>query len=117
VAEFKHIFEHFTTPIGNGEKKDKKKEEDKKVGEGKDAFTKTTEQHQEEEKKERQMSKKQRKLMMRMKVFDLKMKVRRPDLVESWDITAKDPQFLMDMKMVRNSVPVPRHWSQKRRYL
>ena len=31
-------------------------------------------------------------------------------MVEAWDITAKDPQFLMDMKMVRNSVPVPRHW-------
>jgi splicing factor 3B subunit 2 len=45
------------------------------------------------------------------------MKIRRPDLVEAWDVTAKDPLFLMDMKMVRNSVPVPRHWSQKRRYL
>lgn len=38
-------------------------------------------------------------------------------MVEAWDITAKDPQFLMEMKMVRNSVPVPRHWCQKRRYL
>lgn len=49
--------------------------------------------------------------MTRMKVFDLKMKIRRPDLVEAWDVTARDPLFLMDMKMVRNSVPVPRHWS------
>ena len=55
--------------------------------------------------------------MSRMKVFDLKMKVRRPDMVEAWDITAKDPLFLLESKMVRNSVPVPRHWSQKRRYL
>ena len=52
-----------------------------------------------------------------MKVFDLKMKVKRPDLVEAWDVTALDPIFLMDMKMVRNTVPVPRHWSLKRRYL
>ena len=52
-----------------------------------------------------------------MKVFDLKMKVKRPDMVEAWDITAKDPLFLMEMKTIRNSVPVPRHWSQKRRYL
>lgn len=52
-----------------------------------------------------------------MKVFDLKMRVRRPDMVEAWDITAADPLFLMDMKMVRNSVSVPRHWCQKRRYL
>ena len=69
------------------------------------------------EKAEKQVSKKQKKLMGRMKVFDLKMKVRRPDMVEAWDITTADPLFLMDMKMVRNSVPVPRHWSQKRRYL
>ena len=88
-------------------------------GEVKDAFTKANEQNAEKKagKEEKQVSKKQRKLMSRMKVFDLKMKVRRPDMVEAWDITANDPFFLMDMKMVRNSVPVPRHWSQKRRYL
>ena len=45
------------------------------------------------------------------------MKVRRPDMVEAWDTTAKDPLFLMELKQVRNSVPVPRHWCQKRRYL
>ena len=51
--------------------------------------------HEDEEKKEKQMPKKMRKLMTRMKVFDLKMKIRRPDLVENWDVTAKDPLFLM----------------------
>lgn len=60
---------------------------------------------------EKVLSKKQRKLQMRMKVFDLKMRVRRPDMVEAWDVTTKDPLFLMDLKMTRNSVPVPRHWS------
>jgi hypothetical protein len=30
-----------------------------------------------------------------MKVFDLKMQVERPDLVEAWDVTAKDPIFLL----------------------
>ena len=55
--------------------------------------------------------------MNRMKVFDLKMKIRRPDMVEAWDVTSKDPLFLLEMKMLKNSVPVPRHWSQKRRYL
>ena len=46
-----------------------------------------------------------------MSVFDLKMKTGRPDLVEQWDVTASDPQFLVEMKMIRNSVPVPTHWS------
>lgn len=52
-----------------------------------------------------------------MKIFDLKMAAKRPDMIEAWDVTAKDPLFLVTMKQVRNSVPVPRHWSQKRRYL
>jgi splicing factor 3B subunit 2 len=46
-----------------------------------------------------------------MKVFELKMKVTRPDLVEAWDVTSNDPLFLMNLKMVRNAVGVPRHWS------
>ena len=113
IAEFKHVFEHFATQAANTEKKQK---EDTKgdSDEEEDAFTKTDKKVKKEEK---QMSKKQRKLLARMKVFDLKMRVRRPDMVEAWDVTANDPNFLMDMKMVRNSVPVPRHWCQKRRYL
>ena len=62
-------------------------------------------------------SKKQRKQEQQMKVFDLKMMAKRPDLVEAWDVTARDPVFLLQMKQVRNSVPIPRHWAQKRRYL
>ena len=45
------------------------------------------------------------------------MKTDRPDLVETWDVTAADPLFLLKLKQVRNSVPVPEHWNQKRRYL
>ena len=52
-----------------------------------------------------------------MSLFDLKMKAERPDLVENWDNTASDPLFLIQLKQVRNSVPVPNHWNQKRRYL
>lgn len=52
-----------------------------------------------------------------MNIFDLKMQVKRPDMVEAWDTTSTDPLFLLQCKMVRNSVPVPSHWAQKRRYL
>ena len=45
-----------------------------------------------------------------LKVADLKSKVSRPDLVEFWDITSPDPMFLVHLKSVKNSVPVPRHW-------
>lgn len=63
------------------------------------------------------MTKKQRKLAKQMKIFDLKMSVERPDLVEAWDVTSKDPVFLIQCKQIRNSVPVSPHWAQKRRYL
>jgi splicing factor 3B subunit 2 len=34
-----------------------------------------------------------------------------------WDVTASDPVFLIWLKSYRNSVPVSKHWSQKRKYL
>lgn len=34
-----------------------------------------------------------------------------------WDIRARDPKLLVFLKAYRNTVPVPRHWSQKRKYL
>ena len=53
----------------------------------------------------------------RMTIFDLKMTCSRPDLVDPWDVTAPDPMFLIQLKQTRNTVPVPEHWSGKRRYL
>lgn len=41
----------------------------------------------------------------------------RPEVVEMWDVTAADPKLLVYLKAYRCTVPVPRHWSQKRAYL
>ena len=41
----------------------------------------------------------------------------RPDVVEMHDVTAKDPGLLVALKATRNTVPVPRHWCFKRKYL
>ena len=49
-------------------------------------------------KPEVKMTKKQRKQLAQMKIFDLKMQVKRPDLVEAWDVTSKDPLFLLECK-------------------
>ncbi len=46
-----------------------------------------------------------------------KQECERPEVVEVWDVTAADPKLLVYLKAYRNSVPVPRHWSQKRHYL
>lgn len=42
---------------------------------------------------------------------------KRPEVVEMWDVTAADPKLLVHLKSYRCTVPVPRHWSQKRAYL
>lgn len=66
---------------------------------------------------EPKLSKKKMRLMSRMSVADLKQKVTNAELVEMHDVTARDPVLLMFMKSTRNSVPVPRHWCYKRKYL
>lgn len=63
------------------------------------------------------MSNKQRKMAARLKIADLKAKCRRPEVVEAWDVTAPDPRTLVYLKSYRNVVPVPTHWSARRKYL
>lgn len=55
--------------------------------------------------------------MTRMTISELKQKVSHPELVEMHDVTAKDPLTLLNLKSTRNTVPVPRHWCYKRKYL
>lgn len=38
-------------------------------------------------------------------------------MVEWYDVSAQDPQFLVKLKSMRNTVPVPDHWHLKRKYL
>ena len=44
------------------------------------------------------MTKKERKISQYMSIFDLKMAAKRPDIVDAWDVTAKDPLFLVELK-------------------
>eukprot|EP00741_Cyanophora_paradoxa_P004808 tig00000829_g4665.t1 len=66
---------------------------------------------------EKSMSKKQRKKLKRLSIAELKQLVKRPDVVEAWDVTSADPRLLVYLKSYRNTVPVPKHWNQKRKYL
>lgn len=69
------------------------------------------------QKQQGQLSKKQLKIKLQVTIAQLKQTVARPDVVEIHDITAKDPKLLVYLKSYRNTIPVPRHWSQKRKYL
>ena len=50
-------------------------------------------------------------------VAKLKLCVEHPELVEFHDANARDPELLIELKSTKNTVPVPQHWCQKRRYL
>jgi splicing factor 3B subunit 2 len=63
------------------------------------------------------MSRKARKKAKQMEISELKKTAKRPDVVEMHDVTAQDPKLLVYLKSIKNTVPVPQHWSQKRKYL
>ena len=63
------------------------------------------------------LSRRQRKKLHRLSVAQLKQLVKRPDVVEAHDVTSSDPRLLVFLKAYRNTVPVPRHWCAKRKYL
>ena len=80
------------------------------------AFTEDDEEENDDEPTTK-VSKKKLKKLSRLSVAELKQLVSRPDVVEMHDVTASDPKLLIILKAIRNSVPVPRHWCFKRKYL
>jgi len=108
---FSKVFEHFTlTPELDEEAEVKEAQELKTEGdasnlEGEDGEGKKA------------PSKKQKKKEKRLSIAVLKQLVIKPDVVETWDVTSADPALLVYLKSYRNSVHVPRHWNQKRKYL
>merc|ERR1711972_675058 len=63
------------------------------------------------------VSKREKKKLLRMKIVELKKISGLAEYVEVWDPASPDPLSLLYLKAYRNSVPVPHHWSQKRKFL
>ncbi|TRY83347.1 hypothetical protein DNTS_015068 [Danionella cerebrum] len=121
---FKRIFEAFR--LTDDVKKEKEKEPEKPekpdiMSFKKKAFElekRDSDDSDEEIKKDLpKMSKKKLRRMNRLTVAELKQLVARPDVVEMHDVTAQEPKLLVHLKATRNTVPVPRHWCFKRKYL
>ncbi|XP_067117302.1 splicing factor 3B subunit 2 isoform X1 [Osmerus mordax] len=121
---FKRIFEAFK--LTDDVKKEKEKEPEKAE---KPEMSMLRKKGFEEEKKDSddsddeirpdvpKLSKKKLRRMNRLTVAELKQLVARPDVVEMHDVTAQEPKLLVHLKATRNTVPVPRHWCFKRKYL
>lgn len=115
MAQFKEIFEKFSsTTEDHARGQAKEEEEAKRVAEEAAQILKEAPA---EEAKVKTLSKKKKKLLSRLSVAELKQLVLRPDVVEAHDVTAADPRLLVHLKAYRNTVPVPRHWCHKRKYL
>ena len=63
------------------------------------------------------LSKRAQKAASRLSIAELKQLVAKPDVVEYHDANSHDPKLLVHLKSYRNTVPVPNHWSSKRKYL
>ncbi|PVZ97809.1 hypothetical protein BB558_006236 [Smittium angustum] len=69
-----------------------------------------------EESEEEEISKKDKRAQ-RMSVAQLKQLVEAPEVVEWEDVASHDPLLLVSLKSSRNTVPIPKNWNQKRKYL
>ncbi len=114
--EWLKIFEHFQAP-----KIDESVNEKENAGSQAPAKQVKHEEKKDdsddEEEQTQKMSRKKFKMLHRLSIAELKQLVKRPDVVEVWDVTASDPRLLVFLKSYRNSVAVPRHWCNKRKYL
>lgn len=126
-AEFSKVFDHFKLTGPDGVK-DVKTEEKNPISTRQSEMERLRArmmEDDEEDEKEKEaekngqpkLSKKKLKQMTRLSVAALKQLVNRPDVVEMHDVTARDPKLLVHLKATRNTVPVPRHWCAKRKYL
>ena len=126
LDEFREIFKKFSTAeelcgTTAGEEEEGEEEEEEEGGKKKKAGVggvdvDSSDEEGDEERGPR-LSRKQRKKLNRLSVAELKQLVARPDVVEAHDVTSQDPQLLVHIKAYRNTVPVPRHWCHKRKYL
>lgn len=118
--EFRKVFEKFNfSEAAGSEENDKKDDGEVNAASKKKADdSDSDEEEQDAQQKEKGgISNKKKKLQRRMKIAELKQISSRPDVVEVWDATSADPKLLVFLKSYRNTVPVPRHWCQKRKFL
>ncbi len=127
VRQFSRIFEAFklsepakpeskAAELKVEKQPEKKKDEPKKSSDDEDSDS-DSDMEKDNNDDGPKMSKKKMRKMNRLSVAELKQLVHRPDVVEMHDVTARDPKLLVYLKAYRNTVPVPRHWCFKRKYL
>ncbi|KAI3907252.1 hypothetical protein MKW92_005137 [Papaver armeniacum] len=116
-AELKSVIEKFNAKEAADAEDDDTKDEEEKNVTNSGSYEEEEEEEDANQNDKGGISNKKKKLQRRMKIAELKQLCARPDLVEVWDTTAANPKLLVFLKSYRNTVPVPRHWCQKRKFL
>ncbi|KAI8827283.1 uncharacterized protein EV422DRAFT_34683 [Fimicolochytrium jonesii] len=120
--EYTRVFEKFVAPVvQEGEEKKPEAEtednEEEDESNAKDGNASDSSDDDEDGKGGDKLSRKKMRKLNRLTVAELKQLVRKPEVVDWVDVSAADPKLLVHLKSYRNSVPVPVHWQQKRKYL
>lgn len=121
-AEFQRVFSKFKTPDQLKKEKEEREAEEKRLEEeeAKGVAAAAAEHAASlvvEKPGDAPLSRKELKKRNRLSIADLKQLVERPNVVELHDCNSADPKLLVHLKSYRNTVPVPSHWAQKRKYL
>ena len=117
LLHFQNIFQKFALPNENTtkEKQQQRRQQQQQDGNSsEDDMDMDDDEYQPESKALSNRAKKER---SRLTVAQLKQLVAHPDVVEDHDVTAADSRLLVHLKSYKGTVPVPKHWKQKRKYL
>lgn len=111
--EFKKVLNRFYTPeeVDDTKGADTIYSDDEGAGDDNDLSS------DEEEGINKGPSKRQLRKLNKIPLAVLKAKVKRPEAVEWYDVDGPDPELLVYLKCLKNVVPVPDHWLNKREYL
>ena len=56
-------------------------------------------------------------LKKKLSIVELKLKAMRAELVQPHDVFARCPEFLLCIKQIKNTVPIPYHWCLKSKFM
>ncbi|KAJ1968638.1 hypothetical protein H4R35_006373 [Dimargaris xerosporica] len=124
IAQFADIFRKFTLP-GTNPALDQMAEDATESSQRNDSAVQakpvepapSSGSDQSDDDEAKALSRNRLRRMHRPSVAQLKQCVAKPEVVDWVDTTALDPHLLVHLKGYRNTVPVPQHWSRKRKYL
>mmetsp|Transcript_34106 Transcript_34106/g.109748 ORF Transcript_34106/g.109748 Transcript_34106/m.109748 type:complete len:630 (+) Transcript_34106:65-1954(+) len=115
LSEMAEVFARFR-PQAEAEKEESEEERAKREAKEKEEAAAAEEEEGGGE-AANEVGKKAKRRLKRLSIAELKQLVSKPEVIEPWDVTSADPRLLVNLKSLRNTVPVPRHWSQKRKFL